>query len=122
MTNFDIFPIVFFIIFALIFLCFFVIITITLIRNGKQGRLDRKAPVLSVNATLIAKRADYRHYHNQLPNNNMHNTATTYFCTFEVESGDRIELYVPNTEYGLLIEGDVGKLTFQGTRYLSFVR
>ena len=26
------------------------------------------------------------------------------------------------TEYGLLAEGDRGKLTFQGTRYLGFER
>ena len=47
---------------------------------------------------------------------------TTYYVTFEVESGDRIELVVPRSEYGFMVEGDQGKLTFQGTRYLSFDR
>jgi len=42
--------------------------------------------------------------------------------TFLVESGDRIELCVSGTEYGMLVEGDTGRLTFQGTRYLSFER
>ena len=41
---------------------------------------------------------------------------------FEVESGDRMEFAVQGQEYGLLIEGDYGKLTFQGTRYMGFVR
>lgn len=41
-----------------------------------------------------------------------------YYATFQVESGDRMELSVSGTEYGLLAEGDMGKLTFQGTRYL----
>ena len=42
--------------------------------------------------------------------------------TFEVESGDRIELELSGTEYGMLAEGDYGKLSFQGTRYLGFER
>ncbi|WP_412104691.1 MULTISPECIES: DUF2500 domain-containing protein [Viridibacillus] len=42
--------------------------------------------------------------------------------TFEVQSGDRIELPVSGREYGILVEGDFGLLTFQGTRYKSFER
>ena len=38
------------------------------------------------------------------------------------ESGDRMELHLSGQEYGLLIEGDRGNLTFQGTRYLGFER
>ncbi|WP_330601554.1 DUF2500 domain-containing protein [Holdemanella porci] len=49
-------------------------------------------------------------------------TSTSYYVTFLVESGDRIELCVSGTEYGMLVEGDTGRLTFQGTRYLSFER
>ena len=45
-----------------------------------------------------------------------------YFVTFEFESGDRVEMPVDGSEYGLLVEGDTGKLTFQGTRYLGFQR
>lgn len=54
----------------------------------------------------------------------MHHTtySTSYFVTFQVESGDRMELHVAGHEYGMLIEGDRGKLTFQGTRYLGFER
>lgn len=46
----------------------------------------------------------------------MTSSYTTYYVTFEVESGDRIELIVPDREYGLMVEGD------QGTRYISFDR
>ena len=48
--------------------------------------------------------------------------STSYYVTFEVESGDRLELRISGSEYGLLAEGDFGMLTFQGTRYLSFDR
>ena len=45
-----------------------------------------------------------------------------YFVTFEFESGDRLELPVDGSDYGVLVEGDTGRLSFQGTRYLGFQR
>ena len=33
-----------------------------------------------------------------------------------------MELKVPRGEFGLLVEGDEGVLSFQGTRYLGFER
>lgn len=42
--------------------------------------------------------------------------------TFEVKSGDRMELSVAGKEYGQMAEGDVGELSFQGTRFLGFER
>ena len=47
-------------------------------------------------------------------------TSTSYYVTFQVASGDRMELRVSRSEYGLLAEGDQGNLSFQGTRYLGF--
>lgn len=52
----------------------------------------------------------------------MHTTSTRYFATFQVESGDRMELQMNGQDYGMLVEGDRGRLTFQGTRYLDFQR
>jgi hypothetical protein len=82
-----------------------------------------------VGATVVAKRAavsNHHHHHNN-PHHHGHtmshtSSSTTYFATFEVESGDRMELKVPDNEYGMLVEGDIGKLTFQGTRYKGFER
>ena len=54
--------------------------------------------------------------------NTMMHTFTTYYATFQVESGDRMELEVDGSDYGMLVEGDIGKLMFQGTRYLGFER
>jgi len=51
-----------------------------------------------------------------------HSANTTYYVTFEVESGDRMEFKVSDKEYGMLAEGDKGKLTFQGSRYKEFTR
>jgi len=33
-----------------------------------------------------------------------------------------MELEIPRDEFGYLVEGDKGKLTFQGTRFLDFER
>lgn len=98
-------------------------IGITVVRGVGQWNRNNASPVLTVEARVIAKRADMSVQHQ--PNANQMNTThstTRYFITFEVESGDRIEFLIPDMEYGLLVEGDRGKLTFQGTRYLSFVR
>lgn len=49
-------------------------------------------------------------------------TSTSCYATFQVESGDRMELCLNGSQYGLIVEGDRGLLTFQGTRFLDFQR
>ena len=82
---------------------------------------NNQSPRLSVNATIVAKRESITHHSHA--NAGYHSTSSTsYYVTFQVASGDRMELPVTGSEYGMLAEGDIGKLTFQGTRYLSFER
>ncbi|MBO1913429.1 DUF2500 domain-containing protein, partial [Microvirga sp. 3-52] len=53
----------------------------------------------------------------------MHSSTTTsYYVTFQFESGDRTEFSLNGSQYGMLAETDIGKLSFQGTRYLGFAR
>ncbi|MFJ7649561.1 DUF2500 domain-containing protein [Lysinibacillus sp. NPDC097279] len=47
---------------------------------------------------------------------------TSYYVTFEVQSGDRLELKLDGRSYGQLAEHDFGILTFQGTRFKTFER
>lgn len=47
---------------------------------------------------------------------------TRYYATFEFEDGGRVELPLKGPQYGLLVEGDFGELTYQGTRFIDFVR
>lgn len=105
------------------FIMFFVIFTITTVsfivifsKTLSQWNKNNKAPRLTVFATIVSKRMQSR------ATNNVNVSHTTYYVTFEVESGDRMELYVPGIEYGMLVEGDYGKLTFQGTRFIEFSR
>ncbi len=79
-------------------------------------------------AVVAAKRAEVHTFHQ--PNagdaTGMHGytttTNTTYYICFQFETGDRLELRVSGREYGMIAEGDRGKLTFQGSRYLDFER
>ena len=98
------------------------------IKGGIEWNSNNNSPVLTVNAKVVTKRtAVSRHRHHHYGHGNgghiHHDSAsTTYYATFEVESGDRIELKVSDKEYGMLADGDVGKLTFQGTQYKGFER
>ena len=114
---FSVFPIMFFLVFALVIGVFVTV----LVRGAGQWSRNNRSPRLTVTATVVAKRAHVSHHHHH---HDMHHTSTSssYYVTFEVESGDRMELQVMGQEYGLLCEGDRGRLTFQGTRYLGFER
>ena len=113
---FEIFPILFFMMFILVF----GVIVSTMVREAKRERKNDKSPRLTVEAKVVAKRTNY-HRHSGA-NHSVGHIHTSYFVTFEVESGDRMELALSGNEYGLLVEGDFGDLTFQGTRFLSFRR
>lgn len=108
------------IIFFLMFFLVFGMILFNIIRGIGQWNKNNHSPRLTVDATVVTKRTQVsRHHHS-----NTHHTThtTTYYVTFQVESGDRMELRVDGSEYGMLVENDYGKLTFQGTRYLGFER
>ena len=99
-----------------IFVLVFGIIIVTMVRGVGEWNKNNQSPKLTVPATVVAKRSDV---HRGIQT--MH-TFTSYYVTFQVESGDRMEFEVDGSDYGLLVEGDIGKLSFQGTRYLGFER
>lgn len=99
-----------------IFVLVFGIIIVTMVRGVGEWNKNNQSPKLTVPVTVVAKRSDV---HRGIET--MH-TFTSYYVTFQVESGDRMEFEVSDMEYGMLAEGDRGMLTFQGTRYLSFQR
>ena len=89
----------------------------------KEKRKNDASPRLSVPATVVTKRTNVSHrHHNGANDMDYCATDTTYYVTFQVESGDRMELRMTGRDYGMLFEGDRGTLHFQGTRYLGFDR
>ena len=111
---FSIFPVIFGLMFCLVLSVFFVVF----FKGIKQWNQNNHSPRLSVTATVVGKRAHVSHHHHD----HHISSSTGYYVTFQVESGDRMELHMTGQEYGMLVEGDKGYLTFQGTRYLGFER
>ncbi|MDP4098705.1 DUF2500 domain-containing protein [Paenibacillus sp. P96] len=106
-----------------VFPVFFVMILgIIILSAGREimgWKRNRNEPVLTVSSRIASRRM----YIQQRQLDDASPTATTlYFITFEVESGDRLEFKVNGEQYGMCSEGDSGRLTFQGTRYIGFER
>ena len=114
---------IFQIMFSLAFILIFGIILVTVVKGIGQWNKNNHSPRLTVPATVVAKRTNVSHHHHGGADNHHHtHTSTSYYVTFQVESGDRMELSMRGDEFGLLIEGDNGNLSFQGTRFLDFER
>ena len=116
-----------FVLFRIMFaLAFFLVIGMFLVFAVKgiaQWNQNNHSPRLTVPAVIVAKRTNVtRHHHSGAGGHHHHHTSTSYYVTFQFGGGDRMELLVSGSEYGMLVEGDQGDLSFQGTRYLSFVR
>jgi hypothetical protein len=94
----------------------FGIIAWQLARGFAEWSRNNASPVESVPAKVVAKRTETS------GRMNGGSVWTTYFVTFELEDGQRPEYAVRGREYGVLVEGDRGTLTHQGTRYKGFQR
>ena len=105
---FSVFPILFLAVFGLVLGIFIS----TLVKNSKENRKNNNSPRVTAPATVVTKRTHVWGDHSH----------TDYYVTFQFESGDRLELEIPHDRFGYLVEGDNGKLTFQGTRFLGFER
>ena len=112
----SVFPFLFFIVFGIILIVF----VVTFVRGIGEWHKNNNSPRLTVPATVVSKRMEVTRHHDA--NSHMSHSSTWYYATFQVESGDRMELSIPDRDYGYLVEGDRGSLTFQGTRFLSFNR
>ena len=119
----DIMFAVFPIIFSLMFLLVFGVVIFGLIKGISQWNKNNHSPRLTVPATVVSKRTNISHHHNHGTDHvGHHSTSPSYYVTFQVASGDRMELHMAGHEFGMLVEGDRGNLTFQGTRFLNFER
>lgn len=92
------------------------------IKGVTQWSSNNNSPKLTVPAKVVSRRTSTSAggHHSD---NNMHSMNTTsYFVTYEFDSGDRTEFSLSGKHYGMLAEADIGMLTFQGTRHLEFER
>lgn len=112
--------------FPIMFISVFVIVIgtfiMTFVKGISQWNKNNNSPRLTVDAFVVDKRTNVSHHTSNNGGHHHHHTSTAYYVTFQVESGDRMELQVDGNEFGMMCEGDFGKLTFQGTRYLGYER
>ena len=115
-------------IFWVIFGIIAAVIAVVLLKGLAQWIKNNNSPRQTENAQVTGKRTDTRHHSSA----NMGDISgahgyhssfhTWYYATFQLENGERMELMVRGTVYGQLAEGDHGKLTWQGTRFVDFER
>lgn len=106
------------IVFVLFFAICFVTVLVRGISSFVRWRKNSRSPRLTVTATMISRRTERAAMRRH--GCGYGGGIDRYFATFQVESGDRMEFQLEGHEYGMLLEGDKGRLTFQGTRYLGF--
>lgn len=79
----------------------------------------RRTEIVSVQARLVAKRISTAGLVSRRSDSQVY---TSYFATFEMNDGERVEFQLYDRDYGLLVEGDEGVLSYQGTRWHGFER
>ncbi len=112
--------------FHIIFLVIFVFIIITFVKGIAQWIENNNSPVVQHRATVVKKTEDVTTM--QTPCGTDANGApmfmptqdTTYFVIFLLENGETRKMSVGRKDFQQISEGDKGKLTVQGTRYLGF--
>lgn len=87
-----------------------------IIRGLIRWNQNNFSPLLSEEARIVSRR-------NQVRGGSGHSSAiTSYYVTFELKDGKRVEFNVAGKHFGMLVEGDCGELTYQGTRFKGFLR
>lgn len=110
------------VLFCVAFVAIMAVILVQIVRGISQWGRNNRSPRLTVEASVAAKRTNVITHHRHGTDNMLDSTSTSYYATFQVESGDRMEFSLSGAQYGMLAEGDRGRLRFQGTRFLGFER
>ena len=111
--------------FLAIFLIFIITFIIFVIKGISEWSYNNKQPILDVDCKVVSKRINVSQnggYTDANGHNHVGSSSTSYYVTFEFENKDRMEIHVSGKVYGSIVENDVGKLKFQGTRFLDFNR
>ena len=84
----------------------------------------KNSPIINERAFVLSKRTITRgKIHNDKQNDRItERISTGFFVTFQFENGDRMEFEISEKRYGVLIENDIGLLTYQYTKLINFER
>jgi Protein of unknown function (DUF2500) len=85
------------------------------LENLAQWQSNNSKPVLSVDVQVLKIRIENR---GSVSSWSGHYTESFYYCTFKDKRGYRYSYQI--SKYSQLTEGDLGMLTYQGSRYHGF--
>lgn len=109
--------------FTLVFVLVIGLFIYAVVQAIARKQKNDASPRLTVLARVVSRRQEVTHHARNMNDGVYHTSSTTrYFVTFQVESGDRMELQLDGSDFGMIAEGDEGRLSFQGTRFLDFQR
>lgn len=109
--------------FTLVFVLVIGLFIYAVVQAIARKQKNDASPRLTVLARVVSRRQEVTHHARNMNDGVYHTSSTTrYFVTFQVESGDRLELELDGSDFGMIAEGDEGRLSFQGTRFLDFQR
>lgn len=111
-SNGDLFMIIFTIMAVLIggFILF------SIVKGFISWSSNNASPIHNLTCKVVAKRM-------QVSGGSGDSSAnTSYYATFEFEDRERLELRVGRDQFGYIVEGDQGILTYQGSRFKGFSR
>jgi hypothetical protein len=92
-------------------------ILVGIVRSFMEWQTNNSLPILTVLVSVATKRQHVS------GGGNDSSASTCYYATFETLTDSlRQEFAISSTQYSALAEGDTGQLTYQGTRFKSFVR
>ena len=96
------------------------IIVTTVVRKRRNDR----APQITVDATVLEKHTSTQRHPiaGDASGGHGYTTFTLHHATFFFANGEQATFDVDEAIYDFLSEGDRGKLTYQGTRLIAFVR
>ena len=86
---------------VMFYMMFFLVMSVFIVTFARmigEWIKNSTSPRLTVDATIVAKR-DQMHRHTS--SNGHSHRSYSYHITFQITSGDRLELRVPSHEYGL---------------------
>jgi hypothetical protein len=101
---------------VVVFALFIGLFTFGIVRALWRWNRNNNSPLISVPAEVVARRGHYT------PASGDSSSSTSYYVTFQVQGGERREMHLTGSQYGVLVEGDRGELKYQGTRYKGFDR
>ncbi len=116
----------FFLFFGIIFVgvILFTVVLLLLVRwvatskQRQQRKLNLQSPILTAPARVVDERSAVYGSSGQYGGT----TTTSYFATFELADGRRLEFEITGQQAGQLVVGDTGNITWQGTWLQGFQR